>query len=70
LSADRRAAAEQLARRGLDGSGKRLSAGGYLLARWQTLEIQKAQQPVRNTSRSPLRRQSELGLRSIRHRVK
>ena len=31
-----------------------------LVARWQALEVQKAQQPVRDKSRSPLRRQSEL----------
>jgi hypothetical protein len=31
-----------------------------LLERWQTLESQKAQQAVRDKSRSPLRRQSEL----------
>jgi hypothetical protein len=29
-----------------------------LVARWQALEIQQAQQPVRDKSRSPLRRQS------------
>jgi hypothetical protein len=31
-----------------------------LVARWQALEIQHAQQPVRDKSRSPLRRQAEL----------
>jgi len=31
-----------------------------LVERWQTLESQKAQQAVREKSRSPLRRQSEL----------
>jgi hypothetical protein len=31
-----------------------------LVARWQALEVQKAQQPIRGKSRSPLRRQSEL----------
>jgi hypothetical protein len=31
-----------------------------LVARWQALEIQKAQQPVRDKSRSPLGRQPEL----------
>jgi hypothetical protein len=31
-----------------------------LVERWQALEIQKAQQPPRDKSRSPLRRQSEL----------
>ena len=31
-----------------------------LVERWKALEIQKAQQPPRDKSRSPLRRQSEL----------
>jgi hypothetical protein len=31
-----------------------------LVERWQALEIQKAQQPVRDKSQSPRRRQSEL----------
>jgi hypothetical protein len=31
-----------------------------LVERWQMLEIQKAHQPVRDKSRSPLRRQSGL----------
>jgi hypothetical protein len=31
-----------------------------LVARWQALEIQQAQQPVRDKSRSPLRRHPEL----------
>jgi hypothetical protein len=32
-----------------------------LVERWRALEGQKAQQPVRDRSRSPLRRQTELG---------
>ena len=31
-----------------------------LVERWRALEVQKAQQPVRDKSRSPLRRQPEL----------
>jgi hypothetical protein len=31
-----------------------------LVSRWQALETQHAQQPVRDKSRSPLRRQAEL----------
>jgi len=33
-----------------------------LVARWQALEIQQAQQPVRDKSRLPLRRQAELAV--------
>ena len=31
-----------------------------LVERWRALEVQKAQQPVQDKSRSPLRRQPEL----------
>jgi hypothetical protein len=54
----RAAECRHLAAAARDDSDKAFWLG--LVERWQTLENQKAQQPARDKSRSPLRRQAEL----------